>query len=165
MKCSSYHENPSCSLGRIPDRLQPGFVLGPHSHGRVTPAFSTQMGCEGWFDLGQWSSSPPSCTCGWGSLGCSQSRCVGDLISPSVLPLERFHDNFKGNGKLLESTETVFRMPCHHENENLKSCLAWMTLLGSCYPMTRTHLRPRNTEKLVTSNTRTDAKTPNGGRG
>lgn len=93
------------------------------------------------------------------------SHCMGDLISPSVLPLKCFHDNFKDNGMLLESMETVFRMQCHHENENLKSCLAWMTLLGSCYPMTWTHLRSWNTGKLVTSNTRTDAKTPNGGRG
>lgn len=151
--------------GRTPDSLQPRFFLRPHSHGLVTPVLSTQVGCEGWFDLGQWSSSPPSCTCGWGSLRVSQSQCMGDLISPSVLPLKCFHDNFKDNGMFLESMETVSRMQCHHEYENFKSCLAWMTLLGSCYPMTRTHLRPWNTEKLVTSNPRTDAKTPNDGRG
>lgn len=36
-------------------------------------------------------------------------------------------------------------------------------LLGSCYPMIGTHLRPWNTEKLKTSNIRREAKTPHGG--
>lgn len=54
---------------RTPGSLQPRLFLGPHSHGLVTPVFSTQVRCEGWFDLGQWSGSPPSCTCGWAASG------------------------------------------------------------------------------------------------
>lgn len=162
MKCSSYYENSSYSQGRIPDSLQPTFpwtchtsVLHPNGIGGLVWSGSVEQ-------------FPSLLSLGVGQsqvLPVSGAPSTGDLISPSVLPLKRFQDNFKDNGMLLESMETVFRVLFHHENEHLKSCLAWMTLVGSCYPMTRTHLRPWNTEKLVTSNTRTDAKTPNGGRG
>lgn len=57
--------------------------------------------------------SPPlSCEGGWGSLMHSQSHCVGDVISPSVLSLKHFHGNFKHNGMLLGSPETVSLRQC-----------------------------------------------------
>lgn len=37
-----------------------------------------------------------------------------------------------------------------------------MTQLGSCSLLTEAHLRPWNTERLIASNTQTDAKTPDG---
>lgn len=56
---------------------------------------------------------PPG-NCGQGGLRCSQTGtpacCVGDTISASVLSLKCFDDNFKDNGMLLESEETVSLM-------------------------------------------------------
>lgn len=56
---------------------------------------------------------PPG-NCGQGGLRCSRSGtsacCVGDTISASVLSNIIFDDNFKDNGMLLESEETVSLM-------------------------------------------------------
>lgn len=173
-KCRSYCENSNYSLGKYQKvRLIPVFSE-QNSHGLSITRFSTQawaglanLGRQGssllsFTDVGRAAPGAPllspltgeiwsvqgSKLCNYSARGLTEVSALRNWMDS--LEVKCFGDNFKGKGMLLVSIEKR-NVLSPWNNEDLKSCLAWMTLLGSCHLVTGTPVRPRSTGKLIAS--------------